>query len=85
MLKPAIDTQHNVIVRLFNIELFVWSGSLEENTLMPCSGGFSSEGITSLTNGSFVNCSSDHLTSFAVLVNVGDVSPIAIMCNTFWI
>ncbi|XP_065910088.1 uncharacterized protein [Dysidea avara] len=37
------------------------------------SSGFSKDGINITTNGSFVNCSSDHLTSFAVLVNVGDV------------
>jgi len=38
------------------------------------SGAFSKDGIKATTNGSFVNCSSNHLTSFAVLVNVGDVS-----------
>jgi len=39
-------------------------------------GNFSEEGIETDANGSFVNCISDHLTSFAVLVSSRDVSSI---------
>ncbi|XP_065911152.1 adhesion G protein-coupled receptor L4-like [Dysidea avara] len=39
-------------------------------------GTFSNEGISTINDGSFVTCSSNHLTSFAVLVSFGDISAV---------
>ena len=50
------------------------------------SGGFSEEGITSeIINGTILQCLSDHLTSFAVLVDTTGTNVWLLMLSTLYV